>query len=900
MSKNKTSSPLVSVSLRQVFSTPIIVCLVIFAIYSLLTQFIDIFYYDIDETLFSNLQLEAKTTDPNYCILMPYESVYIGLALGFLLGFFQFGFLSDKNACYTRLSFGTKRKAIFYSNAFYPLACTFFIIVVSKLLSVIVNVYYLGLHSNIIKMFFLSVLSSFIPIIFSFTVTTVANILTTRKIETALLTVSVIVLPFLLSALIRNIFTITLFGYGDDAYSFNEIYTLLEKLNPVEMIINIGDFDYFCYGITEEIAFGGEFAWCIFCICACIGAMLLTASFFEKRFMPENCGKKGVSKLSLTLISFTASVLVCLFILENTSSYYYYIDFQPPTKVILCVIFGTLSAILINLLTNLGKGKIKQGLAGAGFSILVQALIAVIGLTGCFGFSNKIPDAEDILEIRVLVPFDDMYEISSNYYFTDGSSYSYLDITDPQDFDIVREIHQSALNTRGVNETNVACDIEYVLKDKSTIKRYYYYVSEETAAKSIKLWDTKAVKEHYKVKLNQGEPETITVDSEIIKNSYLYNPCVPISTKDYITIVSKDNRMTELSPQDNISEKFIPTEDIKLEIMSALYKDICTLSAEEWFMPEKQYGALVFDTGTRSSSNSSVLLFEDVFSEYNSVFYINSNMKNTVSVLEKYDYMHFFDCFKTIENAHIVTADNLAKWVQTNNYYTEASESIYENTSVKHGTYYTVNNPGKTSYLVNGCEYSTTSYDTFYDNYTAPYDYNTIYEGVYADDVIYEPAPPPPIKEITNTAEAKDIKKYICVPQTTPFAVLYLATEGLYAEIASSKSGIAEKLQAQNVMVAGPSTITALLNSFAMGFKAMAINEKADEVRKLLSVAKSQYETFGTVLEKARKKIDEAGKSLDEAQKRNNIIQKKLKGVEAIDTTSAEQFFITDVADSDE
>ncbi len=140
-------------------------------------------------------------------------------------------------------------------------------------------------------------------------------------------------------------------------------------------------------------------------------------------------------------------------------------------------------------------------------------------------------------------------------------------------------------------------------------------------------------------------------------------------------------------------------------------------------------------------------------------------------------------------------------------------------------------------------------------------------------------------------SEAKDIKKYICVPKTTPFAVLYLATEGLYAEIASSKSGIAERLQAENIMIAGPSTITALLNSFAMGFKAMAINEKADEVRKLLAVAKSQYETFGNVLEKARKKIDEAGKSLDEAQKRNDIIQKKLKGVEAVEIAAAEQFF---------
>lgn len=137
-------------------------------------------------------------------------------------------------------------------------------------------------------------------------------------------------------------------------------------------------------------------------------------------------------------------------------------------------------------------------------------------------------------------------------------------------------------------------------------------------------------------------------------------------------------------------------------------------------------------------------------------------------------------------------------------------------------------------------------------------------------------------------AEAKDVSKYIVVPKTTPFAILYLATEGLYAEIASSKSGIAESLQSQNIMVAGPSTITALLNSFAMGFKAIAINEKADEVRALLGAAKTQYDKFGDVLEKARKKIEEAGKSLEDAQKRNDIIQKKLKGVEALDDGDAD------------
>ena len=84
-----------------------------------------------------------------------------------------------------------------------------------------------------------------------------------------------------------------------------------------------------------------------------------------------------------------------------------------------------------------------------------------------------------------------------------------------------------------------------------------------------------------------------------------------------------------------------------------------------------------------------------------------------------------------------------------------------------------------------------------------------------------------------------------------------------------------------------PSTITALLNSLSIGFKAMAINEKAKEVRAVLAAAKVQYEKFGVVLEKAKKKIDEAGKSLEDAQSRNNIIQKKLKSVEAIEQNEA-------------
>ena len=147
-------------------------------------------------------------------------------------------------------------------------------------------------------------------------------------------------------------------------------------------------------------------------------------------------------------------------------------------------------------------------------------------------------------------------------------------------------------------------------------------------------------------------------------------------------------------------------------------------------------------------------------------------------------------------------------------------------------------------------------------------------------------------KELENRVlgEAKSIAKYIHVPSTTPFAIMYLATEGLYAEIASSRTGLPEKIQNDyNVMIAGPSTITALLNSLSMGFKTIAINEKANEVREILGAAKAQYEKFGDLLAKAKKKVDEAGKTLEDAERKNLFIQRKLKNIESIDTVSADK-----------
>lgn len=143
--------------------------------------------------------------------------------------------------------------------------------------------------------------------------------------------------------------------------------------------------------------------------------------------------------------------------------------------------------------------------------------------------------------------------------------------------------------------------------------------------------------------------------------------------------------------------------------------------------------------------------------------------------------------------------------------------------------------------------------------------------------------------EASVKREARSIHQYINTPRTTPFAIMYLATEGLYAEISASRTGLPEKLQSEfGVMIAGPTTITALLNSLAMGYRTIAINQKAGEVWKILGAAKKQYDNFGSLLEKARRKVDEAGKVLEQAQSRNSIIQKKLKTVETLEDETGE------------
>ena len=138
--------------------------------------------------------------------------------------------------------------------------------------------------------------------------------------------------------------------------------------------------------------------------------------------------------------------------------------------------------------------------------------------------------------------------------------------------------------------------------------------------------------------------------------------------------------------------------------------------------------------------------------------------------------------------------------------------------------------------------------------------------------------------------EAKTIReKYVAPPHTTDFAILFVPTEGLYAE-ALRRPGLAETLQREfKVMLAGPTTLLALLNSLQMGFRTLVLEKRSAEVWEVLGAVKTEFGKFGEVLAKTRKKLDEAGSTIDLAFVRTRAMERQLRKVESLPDERAAQ-----------
>ncbi|NNE18890.1 MAG: DNA recombination protein RmuC [Myxococcales bacterium] len=135
---------------------------------------------------------------------------------------------------------------------------------------------------------------------------------------------------------------------------------------------------------------------------------------------------------------------------------------------------------------------------------------------------------------------------------------------------------------------------------------------------------------------------------------------------------------------------------------------------------------------------------------------------------------------------------------------------------------------------------------------------------------------------------AKDVgTKYLNPPQTTDFAILFLPTEGLYSEVLRHP-GLVERLQREHrIVVAGPTTLAAVLNSLRIGFRTLAIEQRSSEVWKVLGAVKHEFGKFGDVLDKVKRQLDTAGRTIDETGRRTRAMERKLRNVEELPADAA-------------
>ena len=151
-----------------------------------------------------------------------------------------------------------------------------------------------------------------------------------------------------------------------------------------------------------------------------------------------------------------------------------------------------------------------------------------------------------------------------------------------------------------------------------------------------------------------------------------------------------------------------------------------------------------------------------------------------------------------------------------------------------------------------------------------------------------------------RSTEAKEIHdKYVNPPATTDFAIMFLATEGLYAEIIRQPALVQELQQKYRIVVAGPTTLVALLNSLRMGFQTLAIEQSASEVWRVLGAVKTEFGKFGDVLDKVKRQLGAASNTIEQTGVRTRAMERKLRSVEELPEAEASEMLTLPAVDAD-
>ncbi len=586
---------------------------------------------------------------PMYTFTMLRTEPLITFLMASVVAFLQFGFVFNKKSSFAQLRSGIDRNKIYFNKTLVPLLLVLAGITSIKLIPLCININVLGSTEGLLIPFCANLMQSLLGAVVGYTITVAGCLFTARIIECVAFVVSAGALPYFLFEAINQTLYLTLKGY-DGEYSYadgkNEFTYYLRYFDPT-LGCN-GRFDNFAEGwlsnpsTEEKTIILVDVIW--FMVFAVVLALL--GRYFKRRFKAEDVRKKAKTPIGIIIPCLTASLFAFFMATSLNSTYEAKIQLlDGATQEIAFYLAVALAiAAVASLIITLKPKKVIWALVSFGICGVVVVASALTGNAGAFGLKEAIPSADEIDSVSISTPIN-MFDYKHNDYFqTFSSNVEYLSFCEAEDIETVRSIHKAFIED-DKKDTGAYCDIEYALKDGRIIHREYNYIGSDGVDAALALWDADSVKHRYGVLFE------MVSSSETGEQFYIDTKNV--NQFNHVHLISKHNVITPINDT--------MTEDDKKALGTALHKDICTLSSDDWYYPEEQYGALAI---SRDYTLNSDLPIDEFEGDENGQVYIaiNSKMTNTIEFLKKHGYMQHFNKTKEISSSYIVDSNDMTDW----------------------------------------------------------------------------------------------------------------------------------------------------------------------------------------------------------------------------------------------
>lgn len=585
---------------------------------------------------------------PMYIFTMLRTEPLVTFVMASVVAFLQFGFVFNKKSSFAQLRSGIDRNRIYLNKTLFPLLIVLVGITAIKLIPLFVNIDVLGSAEGLLTPFCANLMQSLLGAVVGYTLTVAGCLFTARIIECVAFVVSAGALPYSLFEAINQTLGLTLKGY-DGEYSYaegnNEFTYYLRYFDPT-FGCNPGAENYAEGWISDtptdiKALIISDIIW-LLVLGVAIG---LLGRYFKHRFKAEDVRKKAKTPIGVIIPCLTASLFAYVMITGLNSTYEAQLNLlNGATKEIAFYLAVALAvAAVASLIITLKPKKVIWALVGFAICGVVVVASVLAGTAGGFGLKEAIPSVEEIDSVSISTPIN-MFDIKHNDYFQPFSSdVEYLSFDKTEDIETVRSIHKAFIED-DKNDTGAYCEIEYALKDGRIIHREYRYISFDAIDTALELWKGEMNEYNYILALG------MEISEETGEPVYIQDR---VPEFNHISVISKHNVIT---PIDGTM-----TDEGKKALGMALYKDINSISAKDWFYPEEQYGALAISRHYTLNPNLPIDEFEG---NENGQFYIiiNSKMTNTIQFLKKHNYIQYFNKTKKISSSYLVDSDDMTNW----------------------------------------------------------------------------------------------------------------------------------------------------------------------------------------------------------------------------------------------